>query len=282
MKDFAAMRRTLEREFFSHPVIQANPYTAWLSRGTADDAQVEDLILQFSVFSNHFLVAQVKRMVNAATLEGESCARSILVNECGVGLDARTGSAEGRVFTSANAHLNWLRELGAELGLAPMALGRWDSALPSTKRFLLELERSYGSRDGQVGAGASFAIETWAAFGLGCGAEQEARNFWCQLIRGLEAHNENWRRPRGLSALPLSFFKYHRSLETGHGAGVWAELEKSFAEPGFDAARFLKGGKRALNAIHTFWLGLDESRRRLDSGRRDSVLDGVNIAQWAL
>lgn len=282
MKDFAAFREILEREFFSHPVIRANPYTAWFSRGEADDAQVEDLVIQFSVFSNHFLVAQVKRMVNAGTLEGEACARAILVNECGVGLDPRSGSAEGRVFASANAHLNWLRELGAELGLAPMALGRWENALPSTKRFLLDLERTYGSRDGQVGSGASFAIETWAAHGLGLGTELEAGNFWCQLIRGLEAHNRAWRAPRGLSPLPLGFFKYHRALESGHGAGVWAELEKSFAEPGFDAARFLRGGKRALNAINAFWLGLDESRRRLDSGRRDSVLDGVNVAQWAV
>ena len=101
MKDFAEFKKTIERELMRHPVILNNPYTDWFARGEADEDQIVDLIVQFSVFSNHFLVLQVKRMVNAETEEGERCARNILMNECGVSMEHRTGSLEGRTFSTA-------------------------------------------------------------------------------------------------------------------------------------------------------------------------------------
>lgn len=282
MADFAEFRRTIEREFLRHPVVLQNPYTAWFKQGLAQEEQVQDLVVQFSVFSNHFLVVQVKRMVNASTEEGERCARTILMNECGVSIDPKTGSAEGRTFSTANAHLNWLREVGSHLGLGPMDLGRWEKGSPSTQRFLEGLDRTYGSRDGRTGAGASFAIENWAAHGIGQGPERESRNFWKELISGLEGHNRRVRLPQGRRPLPLGFFQYHFEIESGHGAGVWRELEETFHSPGFDPRRFLKGGRAALDAIHTFWLGLDQSRRRLDERGQDRVLAGINVEQWAL
>lgn len=277
MNDLESFKRVVRRELFTHPVITANPYTAWFARGEADDDQIAELLVQFSVFSNHFLVLQVKRMVNAATIEGERCARNILMNECGVGLDPRTGSVEGRTFASANAHLNWLREAGAVLGLEPMKLGRWRQGSAATRKFLNGLDKTYGSHDGMVGAGASFAIECWAASGLGGGPALEAGNFWRQLIRGLEAVNKR-RTEEGLEVIPLGFFKFHAEIEAGHGVNVWRELEETFAQPGFDAKRFLRGGKKALDAIEAFWLGLDASRR--ENGR--DAFAGVNVAQWAL
>lgn len=281
MKDFSSFRERLERELLTHRVIHQNPYTSWFKRGAAEHEQVVDLITQFAVFSNHFLVAQVKRLVFSQTEEGERCARAILVSECGVGMDPATGSAEGRTFSAANAHINWLRETGAALGLRAMELGRWPTASAATKSFLRSLERSYGSADECVGAGASFAIESWAAFGIGHAPELEARNFWKELIAGLEAHNRLKRAPLGLAALPLGFFQYHFALESGHGAGVWAELEAAFRRPGFSHSRFLRGGKQALDAIERFWLGLDESRRAAERRERD-CLSGINVAQWAV
>jgi len=275
MRDFDAFKDVLRREFFEHPVITDNRYTAWFSEGRASDDEVAELILQFSVFSNHFLVAQVKRMVNAGTLEGERCARAILVNECGVALD-KAGSPEGRSFSSVNAHLNWLRETGAALGLSPVELGKWSNGSAATHRFLEGLDRTYGSRDGMIGAGASFSIETWAAFGIGAGPELEARNFWKQLIVGLEKVNAR-RRASGQDEVPLHFFKFHFQMESGHGANVWHELEQIFGQPGFDARKFLRGGRAALDAIDTFWKGLDASRRR-----SADVGAGINVAQWAV
>lgn len=257
---FRAFKSRIERAFFRHPVIVRNAYTKWFREGSASAEQVRGLLLQFSVFSNHFVAIQAKRLVNAATEEGERTARFILVSECGVSMDPETGSTEGRTFATRNAHLNWLRETGAAAGLDPRRMGRWENGNPSTRGFLEDLERTYGSRDANIGAGASFAIENWAAFGIGLG-EAEQDNFWKELINGLEAFNA--RRVRdGLEALPLGFFHYHFQLETGHGANVWRELEASFGTPGFDPEKFLQGGREALDAIHLFWLGLDRSRLR--------------------
>ena len=258
----SSFKEVLEREFFLHPVITDNAYTRWFSLGEANDAQVSDLLLQFSVFSNHFLVVQAKRMVNASNLEAERGARFILMSECGVAQDTATGSTEGRTFQSANAHINWLREVGAAAGVAPETMGRWSAGTPSTHAFLDGLDRTYGSRDGWIGAGASFAIETWAAFGIGRGAELEARNFWKELIVGLEAFNLK-REAAGRPALPLGFFKYHFALESGHGANVWHELEETFDDPAFDPEKFLAGGKEALDSIHLFWKGLEAARASL-------------------
>ncbi len=277
MKDLEAFKSVVREQLFTHPVITDNQFTSWFARGEADEEQVAELLIQFSVFSNHFLVLQVKRMVNAGTLEGERCARNILMNECGVGLDPRSGSVEGRTFATGNAHLNWLREAGAVIGLEPMQLGRWKQGSDATHRFLNGLDKTYGSHDPMVGAGASFAIECWAASGLGGGARLEAGNFWRQLIRGLETVNVR-RASEGQELIPLGFFKFHAEIEAGHGVNVWRELEETFAQPGFDAKRFLRGGKKALDAIELFWLGLDASRR--EHGR--DALAGVNVCQWAL
>ena len=258
------------KPIFEHPIIKSNPFTEWFARGEADEEQVADLLMQFSVFSNHFLVVQVKRMVNAGTLEGEACARNILLNECGVALDAQ-GCAEGRRFSAANAHISWLRESGAALGLDPAQMGRWENGWESTRRFLDGLDRSFGSRDGNVGAGASFAVESWASFGIGAGPELESRNFWKQLIAGLEKFNAGRHRP-----VPMGFFKFHFEVEAGHGANVQKELEEIRLKPGFDERKFLRGAKLALDSVKLFWEGLDQARRR------PAALAGVNVAQWAL
>ncbi len=255
-----SFKERIEREFFRHPVITDNAYTRWFSRGEASLAEVEDLLLQFSVFSNHFLIVQAKRMVNAASEEAERGARFILMSECGVELDEATGNVEGRVFKTANAHINWLRDVGATVGIEARAMGRWRAGTPATHAFLDGLDRTYGSRDGWIGAGASFAIETWAAFGIGGEPELEARNFWKELIVGLETFNRK-RLADGLSPLPLGFFQYHFELESAHGANVWHELEETFPDPAFDREKFLAGGREALEAIHTFWKGLDSARR---------------------
>lgn len=279
MKNFDAFKQVIERELLSHPVVSENPFTSWFKRGQATEDQVKDLVIQFSVFSNHFLIVQAKRMVFAQTEEGERCARNILMNECGVGLDRGTGSPEGRAFSSSNAHISWLRDLGRALDMPARELGRWENASPATKAFLRGLDRTYGSRDASTGAGASFAVETWASFGLGHAPELEARNFWKELIAGLKGHNAR-RAKEGLPALPLHFFEYHFALESGHGANVWQELEQSFGASGFSQARFIAAGKKALDSVHTFWKGLDQSRRRMEADRSES-LAGINVAQWA-
>lgn len=263
VKNFSALKKRIEQDFFQHPVIVSNPYTKWFKQGNANTPQMRDLVIQFSVFSNHFLVVQTKRMVNATTLEGEETARAILLNECGVGMDVKTGSIEGKRFATNNAHLNWLRKMADVLDIDPKIIGRWEVGTKETHDFLEGLDKTYGSRDGIVGAGASFAIETWAAFGIGHGEEAESNNFWKELIVGTEGYNKKHRIPKNLPPVPLGFFQYHFETEAGHGVNVWHELEETYNEKDFDEEKYISAGKIALESIYTFWLGLDKTRGKL-------------------
>ncbi|MGR3319316.1 MAG: hypothetical protein ACUZ8O_12680 [Candidatus Anammoxibacter sp.] len=38
-----------------------------------------------------------------------------------------------------------------------------------------------------------------------------------------------------------------------------------YRKPGFNEQKFIEAGKIALEAIYTFWLGLDEARKKLVS-----------------
>ena len=226
-------------------MIVNNPYTKWFKQGLAKTEQVKDLIEQFSVFSNHFIVIQAKRMVNAETLEGEECARAILLNECGVMQDVKTGSIEGKSYSRKSAHLNWLREIANILEIEPRLIGRWETGTKSTHEFLERLDQTYGNRDGQTGAGASFAIETWASFGIGQKEETESNNFWKELVVGIEGFNKNSRIPENRKPVPTGFFLYHFQTESGHGVNVWKELEETFSQPEFNEQKFIEAGKVA-------------------------------------
>lgn len=261
----------IERDVYSHEVIRANPYTKWFKRGEATTEQVVDLIVQFSVFSNHFIPLEAKRMVNAATEEEEKEARAILGSEIGVAIDAATGSIEGRRFSHNSAHIKWLRDIGEMLGLDRNQLGKWVLGTPATQRFLKQLEEVYGNPDNNIGSGASFAIESWAGYGIGKGEEAESGNFWKELVVGLEAFNV--RNRQGLPPLSIGFFKFHFGLESGHVANVEHELYEVFFRPDFDREKWFAGASRALEAILVFWKGLDEARRRLDPEVTDSQPD---------
>lgn len=262
-KDINAFMGVIEKEFFQHPVIVNNPYTKWLKKGEITTPQLKDLIAQWGVFSNHFLVVQCKRMVNARSLEAEAGARWILANEIGVGLDVEKGTCDGKTFTTKNAHINWLRELAGMIGIDPLDIGNWNVGSEATHKFLKGLDETYGSPDENVGAGASFAIETWAGFGIGKGKEAESNNFWQEHIAGLKSYNDKQRVAKGLAPLPLAFFQYHFQIEGGHCANVFHELEETFANPNFNQEKYLAGGKKALEAIYTFWLGLDATRKKI-------------------
>ena len=255
--------RRIEAEIYQHEIIQQNSYTKWFKRGGATTSQVADLVTQFSVFSNHFIPLEAKRMVNSATEEEEMEARAILASEIGVSIDPKTGNIEGHRFSHNSAHIKWLRDVGEMLGLNRDALGKWALGSPSTHRFLTNLEKVYGSPDNNIGSGASFAVESWAGYGIGKGEEVESNNFWKELITGLEGYNQRNRAPLQLPPLNVGFFRFHFGLESGHVANVEHELQQTFANPGFDSDKWFTGATRALEAIRVFWNGLDRSRRKL-------------------
>src|SRR5262245_21319374 len=79
-----AFRQHVLAEFLGHPIVVDNAYTRWFARGQASLAQLRHFAVQFSVFSNQFLVAQLQKMINADSLESMRAAKEILANEIGV------------------------------------------------------------------------------------------------------------------------------------------------------------------------------------------------------
>jgi len=266
--DAARFRRFVERcnaELMTHSVITDNRYCAWFEQGEATTEDVKHFVVQFSVFSNLFLLAQLLKMINAGSLEGMRASKEILANEIGVmftkgDAPARTvaneeregdpsivsieGSVEGGRFRFKAAHFEWLLKLGDVLGLGFGDLGKRRHGTPATLFFCDQLAEIYGHEDPNIAEGASFAVENWAAAG-----------FWKQLIAGLDAY----RRREGLE-LPLAFFTWHDRIEDQHAGHVMDELEELFFTEDFDEEKFLAGGKAMLEGVEAFWVGLDERR----------------------
>src|ERR1044072_4656725 len=83
-KNFETFKKTIEREFMGHPVVTSNEYTAWFAHGDMPIDHLRDFTVQFSVFSNQFLLAALNRVINADTLQAAREAKEILMNELGV------------------------------------------------------------------------------------------------------------------------------------------------------------------------------------------------------
>jgi hypothetical protein len=266
-RDFLA---DVDREIFHHRVILDNPYTRWFQAGEATDAELRHFVRQFSVFSNQFLVAALQRVINAPSLGQARAAKEILLNELGViyrkpgapersdaGLDddrkdregdpelvGTEGTVDGGTFRFRAAHFEWLLAVGGPLGLGFDDLGKRRHGTPDTLHFCDELIRLFGNEDDQVATGASFAVENWAAAG-----------FWQELEDGLLAIKST-----RLPALKVAFFTWHNRVEAQHAGHTLEELEEVFFEGGFDRDRFFRGAHEVLDAIATFWDGLERDR----------------------
>ena len=263
LEAFMAFVARKEAELDQHEVIAHNSFTKWWKLGEANPEQVKDLIGQFAVFSRLFPLIQALRVYLAETEEEEDDARDILVNESGVNIDMATGSTEGKMFSHRAAHIKWLRRIGEILGFARMDLGRWEHGTPSTHQFLKTLQRLFSDPNRNIRAGASFALESWAGFGIGPDPEADANNFWSELVEGFRKVNAS-RQTLGLTSLPISFFIYHHDLERAHVENVEHELEETFFHPEFDEENWFAGVRASLDATLIFWNGLNESRLKLE------------------
>jgi pyrroloquinoline quinone (PQQ) biosynthesis protein C len=266
----ARFRERVSRELLTHAIIEHNPFTSWFSRGEFSREQLRQFIVQFSVFSNLFLVAQLLKTVNAPTLEAMRASKEILANEIGVVFarpkragesdaaahakdDAEwdpeivspTGTVEGGTFRHRAAHFEWLLRIAEALDLRFEDIGKRRHGRPSTLFFCDELARLYGSADPVVAEGASFAVEHWAAAG-----------FWKELIQGLERY-----KARTGETFSVAFFTWHDRLEDQHAGHTDDELAEAFGRPDFDEERFIAAGREMLDGVRAFWVGLDEMRR---------------------
>jgi hypothetical protein len=260
----AGFRQRVDDMVGSHPVVVANPYTKWFASGAASLDDVRHLTVQFSVFSHEFVVAQLRKVLNAADLATYRAGKEILLNELGVvfkpasatatidstateaepDLVATEGTVDGGRFRFQAAHFEWLLRFADPIGLGFNDLGKRRLATPPTLFFCDELLRLYGSEDPVAAEGASYAVEHWAAAG-----------FWKELIAGLETVRER----EGLS-YPLSFWTWHDRVEDQHAAHTSDELEAAYAMDGFDEDRFLAAGAEMLDGVLVFWNGLSRDR----------------------
>src|SRR5262245_19734544 len=274
-KNFDAFQKTIAREFMKHPAVTENSYTRWFSHGDVTLDHLRDFTVQFSVFSNQFLLAALNRVINADTLQSARESKEILMNELGViynkgdqasvhgeprrvethdregdpALVSTEGTVDGGRFRFQAAHFEWLLRFGEPLGLKFDDMGKRRHGTPSTLHFCDELFRLYGSDDYNQAMGAAFAVENWAAAG-----------FWNELIAGLEKV-----KAEKVPSLPLAFFTWHAKIEDQHRAHVWDELKECYDAPQFREAPFISAGAKMLDGVKVFWDGLDEMRKHPDA-----------------
>jgi pyrroloquinoline quinone (PQQ) biosynthesis protein C len=250
-KRFLKFQRRINKELLKHRVITENPYTAWFEHGEQNLEQIKAFIIQFSVFSNQFLIAQLHKMIHADTLESMRASKEILANEIGVRfksaghthgvrkLGATEGSVEGGVFHFGAGHFEWLYNLAKKLGLSFAEIGQPKHGTNPTLFFCDELIRLYGGDDYQISQAASYAVENWAAAGF------------CLF-------NE-----RNGTHLPLGFFIWHDQLECQHAAHTQEELEELYFILELDEDSFIRYGNEMLDGVAAFWDGLDGQRWEL-------------------
>jgi pyrroloquinoline quinone (PQQ) biosynthesis protein C len=258
-----AFQQRIDQELLKHRIITHNDYTAWFRRGEQTFEQVRAFVVQFSVFSNQFLIAQLQKTINADSLEGMRASKEILANEIGVvfnpghrisasqdtdpELVSTEGSVEGGIFHFRAAHFEWLLHIAEQLGLSFGDLGRRRHGTPATLYFCDELIRLYGSEDYAMSQAASYAVENWAAAG-----------FWKELIDGLTLYNAHTG-----ADLPLAFFTWHDRLEAQHAQHTQEELEELYFTRTIDEDAFIRHGNEMLDGVAAFWDGLNEQRQSM-------------------
>lgn len=267
-RQFLSFQEQINKQLLRHRIITDNPYTAWFKQGEQNVLQIKAFIVQFSVFSNQFLLAQLLKTINADSLESMRASKEILANEIGVvfnpgrrkakktldperegdpGLVSTEGTVEGGVFHFRAAHFEWLLQIANKLGLGFNEIGKRDHGTPATLHFCDELKRLYGNEDYGVSQAASYAVENWAAAG-----------FWKELIEGLSRFNQQ----TGYG-LPLAFFTWHDRLEAQHARHTQEELEEIYFTTTIHEAEFIHYGNEMLDGVATFWDGLEEQRKAL-------------------
>ena len=260
-KQFLTFQNRINEELLKHPIILKNDFCEWFAKGEQTQEQIKSFVVQFSVFSNLFLIAQLNKVINADSLEGMRASKEILANELGVIFNApkdqldgvkdeqgelvsTQGSVDGGLFKFQAAHFEWLLRLGDKLNLGFADMGKRRHGTAPTLFFCDELNRLYGSDDYQAAQASSYAVENWAAAG-----------FWDQLVQGFEAYNEK----NGVR-LPLSFFSWHAKIEAQHAAHTQEELEELYFTSTIDEDLFIKYGNEMLEGVKAFWVGLEQDR----------------------
>ncbi len=223
---YEAFLGRIDQEISSHPIILNNEYCRWFRTTDLTTEEVRNLTIQFSVFSNLFLVAELKKMVNAHSIESMRASKELLTSEL--------------------ATHEWILQFSQPLDLRFADLCKRRHGTPHTLFFCDELERLYGSKEYSVVAGASYAIQHWNTTG-----------FWEDLHEGLSRF-----KAAKMNNLELHFFAWHNKERDDAIKQVKNELVDTYFDPDFylDEELFIKSAKEMLSAVAVFWNGLNTGR----------------------
>ena len=266
---FLLFQSKVNQEFLSHPVICDNSYTKWFSGAELNDAQVKHFIIQFSVFFNQFLVAQLQKMINADTVTQMREIRGVLANELGVLFNDKSfklsghkknsvsenenvrslnSSIEGGHFHFKAGHFELILRMAENIGLDYRLLGKRKKGKSTTLSCCDEIVCLYGSEDYPTSMAAAYAFESWAAAG-----------YSDQLLVGLNRYKTINQK----SHFPLAFFSWHSQLEITQGRILQENLEAYYFNTDVDEEAFIAVGHKTLDAMATFWNGLNDERKKL-------------------
>lgn len=285
-RDFETFRGTVDRKLMHHPVVVDNAYTAWFAAGRVPLDHLRHFTVQFSVFSNQFLLAALNRVINAGTLDAAHESKEILMNELGViYVDPERPRPRPRPLDAGHIHVEPGRARpGVRSGDANQ---EGDPALVSTTgtveggtfryraahfEWLLRFGAALGLRFDDMGkrrhgdpSTLFFCDELFRLYGsddyneaMGASFAVEnwaAAGFWKELIAGLERV-----KAEQIPALPLAFFTWHDKLEANHRDHVWHELRACYDSPSFEDEAFIAAGVTMLDAVRAFWDGLYAAR----------------------
>jgi pyrroloquinoline-quinone synthase len=230
-----AFYEEIRAEVLRHGAIN-NPYLDRFTTGALTDEEVRMFAVEFYNFARFFPKILVAQLVNT---EDEAVAdelTQVLYSELGDGCTKHRHELLYRDF---------LRSMGIAVHEAMT-----DAMLPSTRAYIDGMEQLYSSGNHARALGASFGLENMAI------------TMWDYLIPGLE----KLRQDRYL-AMDLTYFTFHRALESTHEQAMAKAVKAIETGPGLasgrmsaaEASDFRSGMIAVLDYLEGFWKGLDHA-----------------------
>jgi pyrroloquinoline quinone (PQQ) biosynthesis protein C len=237
------------KAFVDHHGAINNPYLDRFALGEIDREEFPRFALEFYQFSRFFPRILVTQLVNTEDEEVAAELTKVLVSELGDGDPAKRHELLYRDF---------LRSVGIDVGDALR-----EPMLPSTRAYILGMEKLYSSANRHLALGASFGLENMAT------------TMWDHLLPGLRTMKQRW-----YPFMDMTYFTFHRELENTHEEAMERAMAAQVGDAGPRERRdFREGAKRVLDYLEGFWMGL-EAKRSADPTRVDihSVRLGTSSA----
>jgi len=244
-----------------HPAIAGNNYLQRFALGVTE-SQARHECQQFSVFALQFDVAQAKLVANAPTEEAYRERLHVLLNEKGIPYQSGFEGELTRRWSPQTVHFTWMLNMARGLGLEFEDVGKIWLAQPGTRAFVDATFENYASIEPNVSAGASFAIENWAANALW--------NPWIDAMEKLNARREE--------RVDLGYLKYHAIEEQHHSQATLDELLDNVTEPWFDAEQFLDAAEQMLSdGVEAYYVSQLDSLPEKDDTWPKTACDTLQI-----